>query len=314
MAKKVIIDCDPGIDDAVALTMALFDPRLEVLAITAAAGNVNAHQASRNVQTILELLDPPKWPRLGAAIDSEQTTQTNAKHIHGEDGLGNISIEVSELHRQHPSDKLIIDEVHNAPGEVTIVSLGPLTNVASALNRDPGLATMVNRIIMTGGSVAGIGNISACAEFNMYCDPQAARTVFRSALTKTLIPLDVTKRISMGFDFMNEIPSDESRAGSLLRRILPYLFRSYHQFYGQEGIHIHDAVSLIAAVDPEYFTMEEMSGDVEVSGELTCGATIFDRRSRSESRNNMEVACDINVTAVEDAIGNCLKFAGQGSR
>src|SRR5688500_4515515 len=136
MARKVIIDCDPGIDDAVALTMALFDPRLEVVAVTAVEGNVNADQASRNVQSIIERLDPPRMPRIGVASPSENTSSPFAYHIHGKDGLGNIGLDGSELVRQHPADKLICDEVKAAPGEVTVLCLGPLTNMARALARD----------------------------------------------------------------------------------------------------------------------------------------------------------------------------------
>ena len=312
MARKVIIDCDPGIDDAVALSMALFDSRLDVVAVTATAGNVDAHQASRNVQSIIELLDPPRRPRLGmATID---VSSNDASHIHGADGLGNIGLEVSELHRQHPSDKLILEEVHNAPGEVSIVALGPLTNIAAALNRDANLASLVDRIIMTGGSVNGVGNVTAAAEFNMYCDPVSARAVFRSPMNKTLIPLDITNQIVKGFEFMDQLPGEQTRVGAFLRNILPQLFRAYHQVYGQEGIHIHDAVTVVAAVESMYFSMEDLFGDVEVRGELTSGATIFDRRIRSECRPNMEVAMEADVQAVHDAIDQCIRFAGQATK
>src|SRR5262245_66671404 len=111
MLRKVIIDCDPGIDDAVALTMALFDPRLEVVAVTAVSGNVDADQASRNVQAIIEQLDPPRMPRIGVASASENSRAPFAYRIHAKDGLGNAGLAVSELVRQHPSEKLICDEV-----------------------------------------------------------------------------------------------------------------------------------------------------------------------------------------------------------
>src|SRR6185503_9221040 len=129
MPRKVIIDCDPGIDDAVALTMALFDPRLEVVAVTAVAGNAPAERATLNVQAIIEQLDPPRFPRVGTATALENVASPNARHIHGDDGLGNAGFQVSQLARQHPSEKLICDEVRAAPGEVTILCLGPLTNI-----------------------------------------------------------------------------------------------------------------------------------------------------------------------------------------
>ena len=217
MARKVIIDCDPGIYDAVTLCLALFDPRVEVVAVTATAGNVSADQATRNVQAIIEHLDPPRLPRIGVAHPIENGPPVDARDIHGEDGLGNSGIAVSQLHHQHPSEKIICDAVRAAPGDVTILAIGPLTNVARAFSRDPELPMLVDRLIMTGGSVNGIGNVTAGAEFNMYCDPASARAVFRSRSTKTLIPLDVTRQVGFNFDLVDELPGEDRRAGSFLQ-------------------------------------------------------------------------------------------------
>ena len=180
MQRKVIIDCDPGIDDAVALTMALFDPRLEVVAVTAVAGNVSAEQATINVQAVVEQLDPPRYPRLGAAAPPDHAPYVDSRHLHGADGLGNAGLAVSKHARQHPAEKLICDEIRAAPGEVTLLCLGPLTNVARAMARDAELLSLVGRIVIMGGSVKCVGNVTACAEFNIYCDPASARTVART--------------------------------------------------------------------------------------------------------------------------------------
>ena len=313
MPRKVTIDCDPGIDDAVALCMALFDPRLEVVGLTATAGNVDAHQATRNLNAILEYLDPPKWPRVGAATVSDRVPRADGRKIHGDDGLGDSGLVGSELHKARPAERVIGDVVRDSPGDVTIIALGPLTNVARALQRDPELATLVDRIIMIGGAVAGIGNISPVAEFNMFCDPHAARDVFRSPTTKTLIPLDVTHRVTMTLELVNQLPSSATRAGSLMRKLVPCLFRNYRQELGQEGVHLHDALGILAAVQPELFETQEMAGDVEVRGELTYGATVFDRRTRKAARNNMEVAVSLDEVAAMDCILRSLKFAGQNT-
>lgn len=310
MARKVIIDTDPGIDDAVALTMALFDPRLDVLAVTAVAGNVGAEQATRNVLAVIDQLDPPRLPRCGAATEPEHGLPTDCKSIHGADGLGDAGFQVAELHQRHGSEKLMYDEVRAAPDEVTIVALGPLTNVAVALSRD---ATQVGEVVIMGGAVRSPGNVTATAEFNIYCDPGAARTVFRSATTKRLVPLDVTDQVVMTLDQFDQLPNESSRAGKLLRTILPYAFRSHRQQLGLEGILVHDAVAMVAVLHPELFTWELMSGDVEVSGELTTGATVFDRRARPETRANMEVAVDIDAAGVMDAILRSLNEAARQS-
>ena len=311
MPRKIIIDCDPGIDDAVALCMALFDPRLEVVAVTAVAGNVPAEQATLNVQSLIEQLDPPRYPRLGAATAAETAPSIDARHIHGDDGLGNAGLQVSQLARQHPSEKLICDEIHAAPGEVTLLCLGPLTNVARALQRDAGLVSDIGRIVIMGGSVNGVGNVTACAEFNVYCDPISARTVFRSLTTKTLVPLDVTSQVRWSLELLEQLPAETTRAGKLLRKILPFAFRAYRRELGLELIHIHDAVAVAAALHPELFITSDLSGDVEVSGDLTLGCTIFDRRPNCHVRGDMEVALEVDSAAVADCIVRSLTEAGR---
>lgn len=311
MARKVIIDCDPGIDDALALCMALFDPRLEVVAVTAAPGTVSPDRSVRNVQAVVDQLDPPRFPRVGrgGAVASAPVVDTRA--MHGEDGLGNSGFPVSQLHHQHTSEKIICDEVRAAPDEVTILALGPLTNIARAFQRDPALAAMVSGIIIAGGSVGGVGDVTAAAEFNMYYDPLSARAIFHSATTKTLVPLDVTRQVVFTFDLLDQLPDESTRAGQFLRRILPHLFRAYRQEQGQESIHLHGAVALLAAVERELFGFREWHADVETSGDLTLGATVFDRRSRPDARPNMEVAADVDANAARDAVIRLLAAAGK---
>jgi inosine-uridine nucleoside N-ribohydrolase len=168
--------------------------------------------------------------------------------------------------------------------------------------RDPELPALVGGIVIMGGTVSGPGNITPAAEFNMYCDPVAAQAVFRSPSTKTLVPLDVTNRIELSYDLFNKLPDESTRVGRLLRRILPPVFRGYRQQFGLEGIHVHDTVTLMALIHPELFTTKPMAGDVETQGELTIGATIFDRRRVPAWRHNMEVVVDMQKDAVVEAI------------
>ncbi len=315
MARKVILDTDPGIDDALALCMALFDPRLEVVAVTAVGGNCAPEKATRNVQAIVEHLDPPRWPRLGAASPPDAGLPVDGRHLHGIDGLGGAHFDVAELHHLHPSEKVICDQVRAAPeGAVTIVALGPLTNVARAFLRDPELPSLVGRVVMMGGAVLGPGNITPAAEFNFYCDPPSARTVFRSHSTKTLIPLDVTNRILLSYDLFNRLPDESTKVGRFLRKLLPPAFRGYRQQFGLEGIHVHDAVALMAVCHPELFTTEEMAGDVETLGELTAGMTVFDRRRVPAWRHNMEVALEMQTERVIEAMIRALESAARRAR
>ena len=302
MARKVILDVDPGIDDAMALCLALAHPDLEVVAVTAVGGNVSPAQATRNVQAILEQLDPPRWPRLGAAAEPDNRLAVDRRNLYGSDGLGGTNFVVAERQHLLPSEKVICDQVRDAPHAVTIVALGPLTNLARAFIRDPELPALVGRIVIMGGTVAGPGNVTPAAEFNMYCDPVSAQTVFRSPSTKTLIPLDVTNRLELSYDLFHQLPDESTRVGRLLRQILPPAFRGYRQQLGLEGIHVHDTVTLMAAIYPELFTTKPMAGDVETQGDLTIGATVFDRRRVPAWRHNMEVAVDMRKDAVIKAI------------
>lgn len=313
MARKVILDCDPGIDDALALCIALFDPELEVLGVTAVGGNCGPEQATLNVQAILEQLDPPRWPRVGAASEPDGGLPVDGRYLYGIDGLGGIQFAVAERQHLHPSEKVICDLVRADPHNVTIVALGPLTNIARAFRRDPELPTLVGRIVMTGGTVAGPGNITAAAEFNMYCDPPAAQAVFRSPTTKSLVPLDVTNRLVLTYDLFRQLPDESTVIGHFLHQVLPPAYRAYRQKFGLEGIHVHDSVSLMAVTHPELFTTKEMGGDVETAGEMTTGMTVFDRRRLPAWRHNMEVALEMQPDKVIEAIVAGVKAAAQAA-
>jgi inosine-uridine nucleoside N-ribohydrolase len=313
VTKKVLLDVDPGIDDAVAMCLALFDPQLEVVAVTAVGGNVPPEMATRNVQAIIEQLDPPRWPRIGEGSLPEMGLPKRNVQLHGADGLGNANFEVSQLQHRHPSEKVICDEARAANGELTIVALGPLTNIARALARDPGLAEAVSQVVIMGGTLAGPGNITPAAEFNIFCDPESARAVFRAAATKTLVPIDISSQVAFGFDFLDQLPPESTRVGRFTRKILPNLFRSYRQELGYENIWLNDVVAFMAALHPELFEIELVAADVELAGELTTGATVFDRRRIREWRTNIAVTTKVDVAAVRECVLRGLSAAGAAS-
>ena len=309
--RKVIIDCDPGIDDAVALCMALFEPRLDVMAVTAVAGNVPAEQATRNVQAVIDQLDPPRLPRVGSARSLEGVGEVKPRLLHGKDGLGGTDVEVSQLHQQHAAEKILADQVRSAPGEITIVCLGPLTNIARAFHRDPELPALIGQIILSSGSITGRGNSTPAAEFNIHSDPYAAKTVFQSVVPKLMIPLEVSEEVKFDMGFVQQLPSVTTHAGRLLRRIIPFSFRAYHQHMGRERIQIPDAVALLAAIQPELFEIQSMTGDIETQGELTVGATVFDHRPLSNWGYPLDVAHRVDSVAAKDCIIRCLTAAGE---
>lgn len=299
--RKVIIDVDPGVDDAVALTMALFDPRLEVVAVTAVGGNVAPEQATANVQALVAYLDPPRLPRLGLAAD-DVPLPARPYSVHGTDGLGGVDLPRVPLHGGHAAEKVIWECLKAHPREITLLALGPLTNVSRVLKRDPSVAELIGDLVICGGTLHAAGNASATADFNFYCDPAAARHVIREPLTKTIVPLETTGQVLLGFDALDHLPDEASRAGRLARGMLAHAFRAQRQILGSEGIHLHDVVALVAVTNPELFERASVAVDVEVAGELTAGMLVVDRRQIRRDRPNADVLSGCDAAAVQDCI------------
>ncbi len=313
MTKKIIIDCDPGIDDAIAITMALFDPRLDLLAITATAGTIDAAQATNNVTAIVGQLDPARYPRIGKATPLEGAPVIDDSYLNGADGLGDCHFQTSDRQHQIPSEKVIAELLRKYPNEITLVCLGPLTNLARLCVRDPSVLPLINKVVISGGAVSHPGNVTAAAEFNFHFDAIAANEVFASATTKSLVPLDVTEQISFGMELFDKLPDRTTRVGSLLHKIVPFMFRAAHQRLGRELVPLYDATALTAVLEPELFSWQEMAANVETRGELTRGMTVFDRRLRPEWLPNLEVARHVDAEAVRTSIVRALKYAGQQS-
>jgi purine nucleosidase len=301
MARKIILDIDPGVADAVAACLAINDSSLEVVALTATGGTVSPAQASRNVQALIEHLDPPRWPRLGVADDS-QPLRTDGRELWGEDGFCGAPLRMAELHQQRPSTKVLVDEIRSAPGEVIVLCGGPLSNLARALRIEPDLATQVGRLVIVGGTYSGPGDVTAAAEFNVYCDAAAAETVFSSPVTKTLIPLDVANQVVLTYDLFNQLPPVSTHTGRLLRGLLPPAFQAFRHRLGIEGMLVPEAVGVVAILHPELFVTELLPCEVETGGNVAHGATIVDRRPRPGMPPNMEVAVAVRA---EEA-GKCI--------
>jgi inosine-uridine nucleoside N-ribohydrolase len=311
MTRKVIIDCDPGIDDVVALCLALSDPRLDVLAITSTAGIVDADQSTTNVRAIVNLLDPPRYPRIGAASTCENAPVADENELHGPDGLAGLNFEITDRQHQHASEKVIAELLRLHPGQITIITCGPLTNLARVFNRDPSTVSLVDKVIICGGTYTAPGNRTPAAEANFHYDPPAARDILGSATTKSLVPLDVTDQVSFGIDLLDMLPSKQTRVGDLLHRILQFSFRANRQYLGRETISLADPTAVMAVLEPDLFEWREMAGDVETQGLLTRGATVFDRRWRQKWQFNMEVAIDVDAAEVRERIVRGLRFASQ---
>lgn len=304
MARQVIILSDPGIDGAFAGALALYAPELELVGLAAAAGNVSAEQATRNVHILVEQLDPPRWPRLGAALPVEY--DVDARALHGANGLGGVEFPCAQLHHTHPSDKLICDLVRTSPKEIAVLVLGPATVLARALDRDPDLCGLVERIVMVGGAWREAGDVTAAAEFHVYCDPAAARQVFRCGAPLTLLPLDVTRKVVFSPTELLHLPNPESPASRFLGQIAPSAITASSGLYGVEGCYLQDVFALVALVQPQAFKTRSVAVDVETRGELTRGATVCDVRWGTTAKPNVELAVDVDVSAVRQFIRRTL--------
>jgi inosine-uridine nucleoside N-ribohydrolase len=289
--RRVIIDTDPGIDDALALALALRSPELRVEAITTVSGNVGVELCTRNALLVLEALrldHPPPVaqgadrPLGGSAVDASQ--------VHGNDGLGGITGIVepggapryrpprSAARQQHAVD-FILDIVGKNPGEITLIAVGPLTNVALALERDRATMAGLAELIVMGGSLSGIGNVTPTAEFNFYADPQAARQVLRAGLKTTLVGLDVTHQtLLQKADLEARAAGSGSPAGRLAADVSGHYFAIAQARTGQAACPLHDPLAIGVAIDPSFVRTEAFEADVETDGALTRGMLVADRR------------------------------------
>ena len=311
MARKLIIDLDPGIGDAVAAVLAMLDPQIDLLALTATAGSVSGKVATRNLHTIVAQVDPPKWPRIGssdASCPTEPRTSfaTQLEALNGPTGLGDLKAIAPDLHHRHESSKVIIDIIRAHPYQVTLLTLGPLTNVAAACERVPDFLSLLGSLICLGGAISVGGDVTAAAETNIYLDPEAARSVLTSPEAKTLVPLDTTNTCILTYENFNRISLGNSRGASLVKQLLPFYFRAYHQFLGMEGVWLREVAALVAAIRPDLFRMQSLAVDVEVHGDLTRGMTVFERRPQCAGKASAAVALDGDSQAVVDYMTQLL--------
>ncbi|MEI7684196.1 MAG: nucleoside hydrolase [Planctomycetota bacterium] len=306
MAEKIVIIADPGIDGAFAIALALFDPNLEVLGIGASAGNVSAEQATKNIHILVDQLDPPRWPRLGAAPDIAY--EIDGRQLHGPTGLGNTDFPSAVLHNIPTSEKLLVDLVRQFPHEVTVVCLGPLTVLARAFDLHPGLPSLVKRLVCLGGTLHEPGNAGPLSEFHFACDPSAARQVVHSGAPIVLIPLDCTRKVLFSPKDLLDLPSDSSPASKFLRQIVPYGIAATSNQYGIEGFHLKDVLGIVAVSMPAAIETKHMAMDVEVRGELTRGMTVFDQRVWVQPTPNVEFAQHVDGQGVRDYINSVLRF------
>ena len=311
MGKRVVIDTDPGVDDALALLLALRSPELRVEAITTVNGNVHVEQATKNAALILDLLDPNSPPILarGAAkpIKNELIT---AQPIHGSDGLGELNrfknlkggprYPEPDLPQDLPNAiEVLLELLERYPDELTLIALGPLTNLAEALLADEKRVKRLREVIIMGGAISVPGNITPAAEFNIFVDPHAARHVFDSGLVIKLVPLDVTQKICLGEMEIKTLAQGMGEPlGTFLSDATSKIMEYMKYSAGIAAIHLHDPLAVGVAVDPSMANSTLLHVDVETEGGITQGMTLADLRSIRDDlkeQPNLQVAMEVDT-------------------
>lgn len=304
----VVIDTDPGVDDALALMLALRSPELYVELISTVAGNVTVAQATANARQILSLLNPPRVPLVaqGAARPLRQPLQVST-FVHGVDGLGGLT----QLRRpdgrlryppprwpvaQHQAVRRLLRLVDTYGAELTIIALGPLTNIARAVQRAPEIMRRVGRVVIMGGAIAVPGNVNPVAEFNIFVDPHAADIVFASRLPITLIPLDVTRQVRLTQALLRRYVRGP---GTTLVQAVRHMTR--HVLDGPQrtqGMAMHDPLAVAVALDASLVRTTSLPVAVETRGQQTLGMTVADRRDQTRQAAAMprlEVALEVDA-------------------
>lgn len=296
--KRIIIDTDPGIDDSLAILLALTSPELQVEGLTVVSGNCTVDNGVNNALSVLELAGRPDVPVLRGAPRPLVQPLLIAPETHGEQGIGyaRLPAPVHQPGSGHAVE-FIIEKVRAHPGEISLVCIGPLTNLALALRLAPEIVEAIPEVIIMGGAINHPGNTTALAEFNTYCDPHAAHIVFHSGLPLTLAPLDVTYQVILtraDVQTLLEIPSPVSTFVADATRF----YMEFHDEYQKiEGCIINDPLALALAMAPGFVETRRLYVDVDISGGVSMGKTFADFYRIGNEPPNMDVALKVQARA-----------------
>jgi inosine-uridine nucleoside N-ribohydrolase len=279
--RRVIIDTDPGTDDAMAIILALNSPEFKVEALTVVPGNVEAWQGLENALKIVSLAGRCDVVVAGGAQHPLNQKLITAQFWHGKNGLADVELPPSKC-KADPrfGPDLIIEMIHKYPHEITLIPVGPLTNIALAVSKDPSIAALVKDIVIMGGSISG-GNVNGAAEANIYNDPEAAQIVFNAGWMVTMVGSDVGERTLITRKYLAELQSSHGPQSDFISKIAEfYLTRSEKSGYA--GAAMYDPLAVGIALDPTLGTLKEMHVDVETKGEFTRGETVANRMGSDE--------------------------------
>ena len=295
MTRALLIDTDPGIDDAVAIALALGSPEVDVIGISTVGGNSGLAATTNNALRLLEFFGRTDIP-VASGYDEpygRPKMETGYEPVHGHDGLAGVDL-------PQPTTKVVstdapaflAEKIRNSPDPVTLIAIGPLTNIAHLVDQHPDVIPMIDRFVIMGGA-ARTGNVTPVAEFNIWHDPEAAKRVFASGINTVMVGLDVTHSVKT-YENLWEWLKDDSKFGNMFDHILTSYTNFYEIFYGERMTHQHDALAMAEAIWPNSMELEPAYIDVECNGELTTGMTVADTRLRNDVKPNGFVAWTID--------------------
>ena len=305
---KIIIDTDPGQDDAAAIMLALGSPELEILGLTIVAGNVPLDLTTRNALMICELsgrLDAKVFAGAKGPLIGPQVT---AEHAHGKSGLDGPDIFKSSiaLQTKYAPDFLVETILKEDKKTVTLCPIGPLTNIALALKSEPEIASRIEKIVLMGGGYFAQGNITPCAEFNIFADPEAAKIVFSCGAPIIMMPLDVTHQILTTKARVEKIQAVGNTASLALAKMLGFYNRYNSKKYGNDGAPLHDPTTIAWLLKPELFNGRHCNVEIETASEITRGATVIDWWEVTDRPKNAYVVNEVNSDGFFELLTNRL--------
>jgi purine nucleosidase len=295
-ARRIIIDTDPGQDDAVAILLALASAELDVMGITAVAGNVPLALTQKNARMICELAGRPDVKVFSGAVRPLVRRLVTAEHVHGRTGLDGPTLPAPTmpLLEAHAVDFIVQALLAEEPATITLCALGPLTNIAAALNRAPEIAGRIREIVLMGGGFFEGGNVTPAAEFNIYVDPHAAEIVFSSGVPIVMMPLDVTHKALTTAARVAAFRALGTKVGIATAEMLEFFERFDEEKYGSDGGPLHDPCVIAYLVKPELFRGRRCNVAVETTSEITMGMTVIDWWGVTDRPKNAMVMRDID--------------------
>lgn len=295
MKKKIILDCDPGHDDAVAILLAGKNPEIELLGITIVAGNQTLEKTTINALNVCQLLDIDVPVYAGCDRPMIRDKQVIADDIHGESGLeGPVFEKLTRKVQDKHAVNFIIETLMNSDGDITLVPTGPLTNIAMAMRMEPKIVEKIKEIVLMGGCYQ-LGNVTPAAEFNIYADADAAHVVFSSGRPITMVGLDVTRKVLCYPEIIKRMEKINNKASKLFSDLMTFFNKSQKEVFGWEGGPLHDPVTVAYLLDRSLLKVKSMNTEIDIRSTQSYGRTNCDFFGNTGKTPNSDVAIDIDV-------------------